>query len=209
MPVFRTTCISVRQCRRFIKSHSRLLLFLSLLLIGFVVGCMLFRVYGKAETAFLGTVLTVERLESGIRPLLAALYSSCFLPVLLLLMLFFCGLSACGLPVILTVPVFFGMGIGMSEAYYYSTGWHGVLLVAVLLLPQTVIKAIALLMASAESLRMTLCFGGQLLPQQIACGGMHKDFRLYLLRFLIFLCITLGGGILDVLLRLLCQKWLL
>ena len=207
--MLRTSSAWFRQCRRFLKTHSRLVLFLVLLLAGFVAGCCLYNVYGKTESAFLGSVLTLSRLNTDVRSLASAVYHSCFSPVLLLIVLLFCGLSACGLPVILAVPVFFGMGVGMSEAYYYSTGWHGVLLTVILLLPQLVFKAAALLMASAESMRMTLLFSGQLLPNQTACGGLYKDFRLYILRFLIFFFMIVAAGITDVLLRVVCQAWLL
>lgn len=207
--MFRTTSISLRRCRQFILSHSRLVLFLALLLAGIAAGCCFFSAYGRDDTAFLSRILTMAPLQIGFRTALSALYHSCFLPVLLLLILFVCGLSACGLPVVLIVPFFFGLGIGMSEAYYYSTGWRGVLTVAVLLLPQLLIKSASLLMASAESMRMTLLFSGQLLPQRSAGGGMNQHFRLYVLRFFIFLLVALAAGVVDVLLRFLCQSWLL
>ena len=201
--MLRTSRFSLKSCKRFVQSHRRLLLFLSLLLVGFLIGCRLFGIFGEAQDTFLGTVLAVTRLEKGVKALAGALYSACFLPVLLLIVLFFCGLSACSLPLI------FGMGAGMSAAYYYSTGIKGVLLVAVLLVPPMFCKAAGLLMACAESMRMSLLLCGQLLPQRNACGGMPRDFKLYLLRFAVFLTIALGAGILDVLLRLLCQAWLL
>ena len=207
--MFRTSRFSLKNWKRFVQSHRRLLLFLSLLLLGFLLGCRLFGIFGETQDAFLGTVLAAARLEKGVGALAGALYSSCFLPVLLLLLLFFCGLSACSLPLILAAPVFFGMGAGMSAAYYYSTGWKGVLQVAVLLLPPMAVKAAGLLMACAESMRMSLLLCGQLLPQRNACGGMPRDFKLYLLRFAVFFTVIIGAGILDVLLRLLCQAWLL
>ncbi len=200
--MFRTTPIDLRHTRRFIRSHSRLMLLLTLLLAGVVIGCLLFTAYGKSESAFLGTVLTVGPLEKGVKAALSALYNACFQSLLLLLILFFCGLSACGLPVILLVPLFFGLGLGMSEAYYYSTGWKGVLLTVVLLLLPTIFKAVSLLMAASESMRMTLLFGGQLLTRGGGNEGISKDFRLYLLRFVIFALIALIGGIVDVLLRM-------
>lgn len=205
--MFRTTNIALRYPRRFIRSHSRLILLLSLLLAGVAIGCLLFGAYGKSESAFLGTVLTVEPLQKGVPAALSALYNACFQSVLLLLILFFCGLSACGLPVVLMVPLFFGLGVGMSEAYYYSTGWKGVLLTVVLLLPPLLFKAAALLMASAEAMRMTLLFGGQLLTRGTPAAGMQGEFRLYILRFVIFALIALIGGIADVLLRMFCGAW--
>ena len=139
--MLRTSRFSLKSCKRFVQSHRRLLLFLSLLLVGFLIGCRLFGIFGEAQDTFLGTVLAVTRLEKGVKALAGALYSACFLPVLLLIVLFFCGLSACSLPLILAVPLFFGMGAGMSAAYYYSTGIKGVLLVAVLLVPPMFCKA--------------------------------------------------------------------
>ncbi len=191
-----------RRTRIFLRSHRRLLWLLSLLLFGFVAGCLLFRVYGYGESALLDSLLTVSPLESGARAALNAVYDACFQVFLLLLLLFFCGLSACGLPIILAVPVFFGLGIGMSEAYYYSTGWRGVLLSFLLLLIPSLFKSTALLMASAESMRMTVLFGGHLLEKDTAVPGLHHDFRLYRLRFALFSLIALAGGIVEVLLRM-------
>ena len=203
-----TTSVRFDRCRRFIRSHKRLMLFLTLLLSGVVIGCLFFKAYGQGEIAYLSRVLTLSSLSPDVKAVLSALYHSCFLPTLLLV-LFLSGLSACGLPVVLAVPLFFGLGIGMSEAYYYSTGWRGVLTVLLLLLPPLLLKSLALLMASSESMRMTLLFSRQLLAEPSSSDGMHSHFRLYILRFLIFLLMVLAAGVADVLLRLLCQSWLL
>lgn len=204
-----TTSVRFDRCRRFIRSHQRLMLFLSLLIGGVVIGCLFFKAYGQGETAYLSRVLTLSPLSPDVKAVLSALYHSCFFPTLLLIVLFLSGLSACGLPVVLVVPFFFGLGIGMSEAYYYSTGWRGVLTVLLLLLPPLLLKSVALLMASSESMRMTLLFSRQLLAGPPSDDGIHPHFRLYVLRFLIFLLIIFAAGVADVLLRLLCQSWLL
>ena len=201
--MFRTSHRGVRQCSRFIRSNSRLMILLSLLLTGVAVGCILFRVYGKTESDFLGTLLAVESPSVGFRSLLFAVYNASFQIVILLLVLFFGGLSACGLPIVLLIPLFFGLGMGMSEAYYYSIGWTGVLTAVVVLLPPFVLKATALLMACAESMRMTLLLGHRLLSAQAETEGLYGQFRLYLLRFAVFALIALVGGIGEVLIRLL------
>ncbi len=207
--MFWTTSVRFDRCRRFIRSHKRLMVFLTLLLGGVVIGCIFFRAYGQGEAAYLSRVLTITPLSPELNAVISAIYHSCFLPTLLLIVLFFCGLSACGLPVVFLTPLFFGLGIGMSEAYYYSTGWRGVLTVLLLMLPQLLLKSVALLMASAESMRMTLLFSRQLLSEPSPSEGMRPHFRLYILRFLVFLLIILAAGVADVLLRLLCQSWLL
>ncbi len=194
--------VSAYRTRVFLRSHRRLMLLLFLLLFGVLAGCLLFRVYGYGESALLDSLLTVSPLESGVKAALSAVYNACFQVFLLLLLLFFCGLSACGLPIILAVPVFFGLGIGMSEAYYYSTGWRGVLLSFLVLLIPSLFKSAALVMASAESMRMTMLLGGHLLEKDTAVLGLHRDFRLYRLRFALFVLIALAGGIVEVLLRM-------
>lgn len=207
--MFRTTRRRLRDCRRFIQSNSRLLFLLTLLLSGFVVGCLVFHYYGQAESAYLGTLLSVQKLGNGIQQYLSALYSSCFLPIVLLAILFLCGLSACGMPMILLVPVFYGLGLGLSESFYYSSGLRGVLIVVCLILPHILLKSAALLMASCEAMRMTLSLSAQFTAHAVGMGGLSRSFRLYVQRFLLFLCLLLAAGILDVLLRLLCQSWLL
>lgn len=196
--MFRTT-FHFRRWGRFVRTHGRLLVLLGLLLFGFVMGCVLFSAYGHNESAFLSMLFTVKQPEPGFKGVLTTLYNSCFQAVVLLLVLFVSGLSACGLPLILAVPLFFGLGFGTCAAYYYNTGWVGVWQV-VRLIPSIAIKSAAILMGAAEATRMTLLFSGQLLAGHTVSEGLNKEFRLYILRFLIFLLIAVAGGIVDVLL---------
>ncbi len=200
--MFRTTRIDFGKWFRVFHKQRRLFVPLFLLLLGFVCGCIVFCNYGQAESSFLGRVLALNPPQEGVRGMLSALYNSCFLPILLLGVLLFCGLSACGVPFILLVPLFFGLGLGMTESYYYSTGWHGVLLTVIVLLPSALIKVTALLLGVAESMRMSLCIGGTLL-QKYSTGGLYRDLRLFLIRFGLFLLLILAGGIVDTLLRML------
>lgn len=202
--MFRKIRIDLHGVRRFMRKNSRLLLLLAVLLAGVVIGCRLFTAYGKNESAFLGDILAIRSPEKSIRAAASLLYNACFQSLLLLLVLFFCGLSACALPFIPAVPLFLGLGIGMSEAYYYSTGWKGVLVTAVFMLPPLLFKVTAVLMAASEAMRMTLLFGKGLLGADTPSTNMREDFRLYVLRFVVFALIALVGGIADVLLRMFC-----
>ncbi len=198
--MFRTTRINLLGWLRVFEKQRRLLLPLCLLLLGFVCGCIVFCNYGQTESVFLGRILSLDPPQEGVRGMLSALYNSCFLPVLLLGVLFFCGLSACGVPFILLVPLFFGLGLGMTESYYYSTGWHGVWLAVIVVLPSALIKITALLLGVMEGVRMSLCISGTLM-QKNTVGGLYRDFRLFLLRFGLFLLLIIAGGIIDTLLR--------
>ena len=200
--MFRTTRIDFGKWLHAFGKYKRLSLPLLLLLVGFVFGCVVFCCYGPNESVFLGRLFALDPPQSSFRGMLSALYNSCFLPILLLGGLLFCGLSACGVPFISVVPLFFGLGLGMSECYYYSTGWRGVLLTLTVVFPSALIKATALLLGTAESMRMSLLIGG-VLTQKNSIGGMHSELRLFLLRFGLFVLLILAGGIVDTLLRLL------
>lgn len=200
--MFRTTRFPVSKWLRFLRERKRLVLLLTLMLCGFAVGCILFCRYGRTESVFLGRILSIARPTAGVRGVLSALYNSCFLSVLLLGVVFFCGLSACGIPFIWAVPIFFGLGLGMTEGYYYSTGLNGVLLTVVVLLLPSLLKGTALLLGAAEGMRMSLLICG-VLTEKNGAFGLHRDLRLYLLRFAVFLLLIIAGGIADTLLRLL------
>lgn len=200
--MFRTTHIHFGKWIHAVGKYKRILLPLVLFLLGFICGCVLFCHYGASESSFLGQLLALESPQAGIRGLLSAIYNSCFLPILLLGVLFFCGLSACGIPFIWMVPLFFGLGLGISESYYYSTGWHGVVLTLIVVLPAAVIKAAGLLFGVVESMRMSLLIGGVLM-QKNTVYGLYRDLRLFLLRFGLFVLLIIAGGIVDALLRML------
>lgn len=191
----------------FFASNRRLLVFLSLFLLGVFGGAMVFTVSHSALNPELSLLLKIPPIDGGFRGGISVLFSSCFSTVVLLLLLFLAGLTACGAPVAVLVPIFFGLGVGLTEAYYYGAGRSGILFVALLVIPHSLLAATALIMGCSESLRMSLLLSGQLLPSA-HCGGLWQDFRLYCVRFLVFFGLAFGAGVLDVFLRLACSSWL-
>ena len=129
-----------------------------------------------------------------------AMGEACFSTVVLLGLLYLLGLWACGVPFILAVPLFHGIGLGLAEAYYYRTGMGGVTTVALLVMPVGLLSAVVLTAACAESLRLSTGLSRQLLPG-CAEGGLWSGFRLYSLRFLLFLAAAMGVAVIEVLLR--------
>ena len=190
----------------FIMDNRRLLLFLTLFLCGTFGGVLVFTACHEAISHDLSLMLGVRQIEGGFLGGVSALFSSCLLPLILLAMLFLSGLSACGAPVTAIVPLFYGLGVGLMEAYYYGVGSAGILFCALFVIPHQLVAVAALLMGCSESLRMTLLISGQLLPS-VHCGGLWQDFKLYCMRFLIFVGIAFAAGVVDVLLRLLCLGW--
>lgn len=192
----------------FFAQNRRLLVFLLLFLLGVTGGALVFLAAHDGLTRDLALILQVRPVEKGLTGAAAALGSSCFSVFLLLALLFLCGLSACGAPVTALVPFFFGLGVGLTEAYYYGIGGAGILFTALFVIPHNLLAAAALLMGCSESLRMTLLLSGQLLPS-VHCGGLWRDFKLYCIRFAMFLGIMLAAGIVDVLMRVLFLRWFL
>lgn len=190
---------------RFLAENRRLLLFLLLPMGGSVCGMLLYSLIRPAEWL---TLLTIERITPSVSAVFSGLFESCFQPILLLSLLFIAGLSACGAPLAVIIPVFWGLGLGLTQASYYASGWQGVLIVAAVMLPHSVMELVALLMAASESLRMSLQFTVLLLPRSAHCGGLWQEFRLYGIRFLLLLLLLFGAGALDVILRLVFAGWL-
>lgn len=188
---------------KFFLQNRRLLLFLLLPLIGCLCGVVLYTpLQASLPAEWLG-LLPLRPISGGFQNVLSQWFSACFQPFCLLLLLFFAGVSACGAPAVFLVPIFWGIGLGFSEAYYAQSGMSGWLVLAAILLPAAVMELVALLMACSESLRMTLLMAVQLLPRTARCGGLWQDFRLYCARFLLLLLLILVSGALDVILRLL------
>ena len=190
----------IRSFLDFLLVNRRLLTFLCLFLFGVFLGSMVFTSSGGALAAELAPMLDAEPFAGGFYGGISLLWSSCLAPFVLLALLFLTGLSACGAPVAVIVPVFFGMGTGMTEAYYYALGGNQMGFVALFVIPHSLMAAMALIMGCSEALRMSVLISRQMLPAA-SCGGLWQDFRLYCLRFLIALAIAFGSGVLDICLR--------
>ncbi len=188
-----------RQFGRFLWENYRLLIFLALFLIGAVNGCTVFAGLSPEKRTLLSGILRLSEVPSAVGPFLSAVLSSALLLLLLLAVLFLSGLSACGIPGIASVPLLYGLATGMTEGCCHAAG--GWLATAVLVVPPAMVGAWTLLMACAESTRMTLRLGGQLLPSQKLCGNLWEEFRLYLFRFSVFLLLAFGAALLGVILR--------
>ena len=191
----RTTTRRQREMKHFITDNRRLFPFAVLFLAGVGVGVAVFL------TADLPSdLLTITPVGAGMTRWMHTLGEACFSTVVLLGVLYLLGLWACGVPFILLVPLFHGVGLGMTEAHYYTTGVGGVATVATLVMPVGLLSAAVLAAACAESLRLSSCLSRQLLPGG-AEGGLWGGFRLYSLRFLLFLAAAVGVAVVEVLLR--------
>ncbi len=187
---------------RFAAGNRRLLLMMALVLIGCVSGVAVYASWHEQLPAGLHQLLVVTSVKADVSDVMAQFFASCFQPMCLWLLLFFSGLSACGAPASFLVPVFWGLGMGLLQAHYYAQGMVGMLLAFLLIVPHSLLKAIALSIGSVQALQLSLQLAGQLLPRGAHCGGLWQTFRLYCVRFLLLLPLLLAAAALDVGLRL-------
>ena len=193
----RTTTRRRREMKHFVEDNRRLFPFVLLFLMGVGIGVA---VYLTTADALPARLLALSPVREGLTGWMRAMGEACFSTVVLLGLLYLLGLWACGVPFILAVPLFHGIGLGLAEAYYYSTGMGGVTTVALLVMPVGLLSAVVLTAACAESLRLSTGLSRQLLPG-CAEGGLWSGFRLYSLRFLLFLAAAMGVAVIEVLLR--------
>lgn len=196
-----TTVRRKRRWSEFRRENRWLFPFAGLFLLGALVGTVLFLSADAAPEKW-SALLRVSGISGGFRAGLGAVWSACFSTVLWLAVLFLLGLWCCAAPFVLLGPLVQGLGLGLTEAYYYSLGWRGVLAVATVILPIELLTAAVLAMAGAESLRMSAALSRRLLPApEGESAEKEPSFRLYCLRFAVFLVAAVGVGLLEVLLR--------
>ncbi len=196
-----------RNLCRFAEKNQRLLWLLLLFLIGVQIGCTVFCSNGRALSNTLQPLLSPTPLNGGFQGMTAQLFSTAAPHFLLLLLLFLLGFSACSAPLSLAVPLFFGAGVGLTAAYHYATGWRGVAYTALLVLPPTLAVTATLLIAAAESVRLSARLSRQLLPHPSIGGGLWQDLKLYLARFLLCVGLLFAAAVLDIVLRVLFLQY--
>ena len=202
----RTTTRRRKEATAFVTENRRLFPFVALFLLGVLIGVLMYVAADRPAEEW-AALLRVSVAPQGFQGGLAALWSSVLSVVVLLGGLFLFGLWPCGAPFILFVPLFYGLGLGLTEAYYYSLGGQGVAAVALVVMPHGLLCAAVLVTAAVESLRLSTRLSRQLLPSA-ACGGLWSVFRLYCLRFLLFLAAAVFVGLLDVLFQMVFGRFL-
>ncbi|MBR0447715.1 MAG: hypothetical protein IIX28_04555 [Clostridia bacterium] len=191
----RTTTRRQREVKHFVTDNRRLFPFAGLFLLGVTVGVAVYLTAGDTAASVIAEAVTPH--QAG---WLAALWDCLFAPLCMLAALYLLGLWGCGAPFILAVPLIHGLGLGVTEAHLYTTGTPGVLTVACRVMPVGLLTAALLTMACAESLRLSVTVSRLLIPDDP--HTLPKNgFRLYSLRFALFLGAAVVIALLDTGLR--------
>ena len=193
----RTTMRTRREVQHFVADNRRLFPFVALFLVGVAVGV---GAYLTTADRLPAALTALSPVSEGALGWLRGWGEACFSTVVLLGALFLLGLWACGIPFILLVPLFHGVGLGLTEAYYYRLGMSGVAVVATVVMPVGLLSAAVLVAACAESVQLSACLSRRLLSHGEG-EGLYGRFRLYGLRFLLFLGVAMIVALIEVLLR--------
>lgn len=191
----RTTTRRQREVQHFVTDNRRLFPFAGLFLLGVAVGVAVYLTAGDTAASVIAEAVIPA--QAGWP---AALWDGLFAPLCMLAALYLLGLWGCGAPFILAVPLIHGLGLGITEAHHYAAGTAGVLTVACRVMPIGLLTAALLTMACAESLRLSVTVSRLLIPDDPR--ALPKNgFRLYSLRFALFLGAAVIIALLDTGLR--------
>ena len=193
----RTTIRQRREIQHFVTDNRRLFPFVALFLVGVAVGV---GAYLTTAAELPADLLALSPVGAGALGWLRGWGEACFSTVVLLGVLFLLGLWACGIPFIMLVPLFHGVGLGLTEAFYYRMGMSGVAVVATVVMPIGLLSGVVLIAACAESVQLSACLSRRLLSLD-GGEGLLSRFRLYGLRFLLFLGVAIVVALFEVLLR--------
>lgn len=164
-----------------------------LIFLGVVGGSLLFPSLSEEHRRFLVSIYRIPNVPTDFLNGCTYVLSSSFRSVVLLMLLFLCGLTAFGWPLILLILVLFGFQVGVTNCSVYTdSGFITLALTEVLPL---IFTFIGMVIASREALRMSSIFAGQLLPSSAHCGSIWNDFKRYLSVFLISTLATVVASI--------------
>ncbi len=181
-----------KQFHTFFGAHSRLFLFLTLVLSGVVAGCLWYSRLPVRATALLSTLCQGGGGFAGFFGAITAFFRNSLVTLAAVGLLMLAGMSLCGLPVSLAVPFFYGAFTGFCEVALLKDGGVTALLLS---LPGTLLAVWTMLIACAESLRLTLRLVSQVMPGSQK-AGLWRDFRLFFRRFLLcFLLALLASAV--------------
>lgn len=189
----------MKQLHTFLGTNSRLFLFLSLTLIGVTLGCIGFSHVSDRCRSLLSLFAAQSGTISGFSGALFAFLRHSLPALAAIGVLMLSGMSLCGIPAVFIIPVAYGAVTGLCEAFTLEQG--GVVALA-LSLPATLVFVWTLLIACAESLRLTLRLVAQVMPCSPK-SGLWRDFRMYFWRFLLCFSLAIAASAMDVALAML------
>lgn len=127
------------------------------------------------------------------------LYGSLLNSSTLIIVLFLLGFCAIAQPVAVLIPVYKGMGFGVTIAQIYSeNGINGFFIALLLILPCALISSYALFIAVRESMRLSNRFFSQaFLDRRSESESINDYVKLYAVKFLVLEAVTAVAAAVD------------
>ncbi|NMA79313.1 MAG: hypothetical protein GX967_01550 [Clostridiales bacterium] len=167
------------------------------MLLGVLIGSYLCASLGESGARTLSFITQGFLRSRTEQTLLQTLSASFFSSGLLVIISFATGFSAIGQPFTVFIPFFRGLGLGFSMSHlYWTTGFKGLLICLILILPSALISSLAIIIGTRESLKLSNFF----LRYALGHSADDKDtgvVRLYLTKFTILLIICGVGALVD------------
>lgn len=125
-----------------------------------------------------------------------------------IILLFFLGFFPLAQPVSFFVPVFHGLGLGLSTAYLYSfRGLKGIFFSILILAPSEIIYTLILLLAAKFSIQFSNMNFKNLFPEKFKQKS-KGTVKIYVKRFSYLLCLELMGALTDCITTFLFARFL-
>lgn len=177
------------------RSNILLTVLTTLFITGLVIGALCVR---TAENDVLDKVIRMFRNYIEVRAqqqMFQNFASSFIVGNICIVLLYLLGLAAWGAPVILCIPMFEGLGVGMTCGTLYADyGWAGFGYSALIIVPGALISAIGVIYAARESLRCS----ARLFSEHCLSRAVEREpFKDYSIKFLILAMLILLAAAVD------------
>lgn len=174
---------------------------------GFIFGALLL-FFNKQDSlnqlSLLMQKFIKNRTNQGI---LTTFFSSFFSFFISILILFLTGLFPFGQPVAFFMPIFYGLGLGLSTTYLFSYNQlKGFFLNILIILPCEIIYTFILLLSAKFSIRSSNVKLKKILEKNKE--KKKSDFKTYVLRFLILFLFQVFAALIDTITTILFVKFL-
>lgn len=177
----------------------------------FIIGMIYGALLSKTQSAeFLESLnlITREYASAHEKQTLLKTLSSSFLSCSIFVVTpYLLGYSAIGQVASFFVPMFKGLGIGLTMGHLYlSYGLKGVSYSALIIVPQTVVGLFAILIGCREAIRLSSMFLGVCSSSKQGKPFSSETIRLYNIKFSVLLAIALFSAVVDVITVLLFSR---
>ena len=180
------------------RRHWRHILMTSLFLLGLLVGVLTVRTYSGEFPQYITGLFDNYFSARNNQPFFTTLLNSFSSNILLFLTAFVSGLCIIGAPVTLFIAAFRGLGLGLTMAYLFSSfGMKGIAYSILLIVPAGLMSCISLIMACTGAFGFSSRLFSLVGKGNLRMFDFQNEFKLYCLRFGVFIVILLVSAIVD------------